>query len=93
MAEQLDILKGTGNFSPCDLIRLFALDIFVFKTDGPFIRSIDAVDAVKQCGFPGPIGTNDGKDHSLLDAKANITQGFQAAKGNRNILDTEKCHI
>jgi hypothetical protein len=92
ITEKLYILKGPGNSGPGNMIRLFALQRLIFKSNPALVRLVNSINAVKQGRFAGTVWADNGKDLTLSYLKTDCFQRLQATKGNRKIFNCKERH-
>jgi len=90
MGKQFNILESPGNAHPGNGIGLFMLYGSAFENHIPFTRLIKPGYAVEKGGLSRTIGTDNGKDLTLVHGKTDIFQGFDAAKRNGQGIHPEK---
>jgi hypothetical protein len=90
MGKQLNVLEGPGNAQPGNGIGFFAGYGTALKQNVSPARLIQTGYAVEEGGLSRPVGTDDGKDLTLVHGKTDIFQRPDAAKGNGQGLHPEK---
>jgi len=82
MGEEFDILKGSRNPLPGNLIGLQIGNLFSFKEDFSGVRSIDSGDAIKDRCLDSSVGTYDRIDHALFNLKTDLVEGLDSTEGD-----------
>jgi hypothetical protein len=90
MGKQFNVLESPGNTHPGNGIGLFMFYGITLENHIPFTRLIKPGYAVEQGGLSRTIGTDDGKDLTLVHGKTDIFQGPDAAKRNGQVIHPEK---
>ena len=67
--KQPDILICPGNSHLGNLIGRFSIQYHVIVHNGPFIEIVKSGNAVEECGFPCPIGSNYTVDFTFREVK------------------------
>ena len=65
--EEFNVLKGSSNAYPGNLMRRKVVDVLIFKNHLPLLRSIKSIDAIEDAGFSSPVGPDDGQHLTLTD--------------------------
>ena len=77
---EFDILERSGDAEPGKFIRAHAGDPVAVEVDITVLRFVKPVDAVKQGGFPGAVGSDDGQDLAVPYFKGDVGQGVHPAE-------------
>jgi hypothetical protein len=80
MGEKLDPLKSPGNTQPGYVMWTAPADFSSLQDNATRVRSIMAVDAVKEARFPCTVGADNGAKASLFNSQGEIIQGRNPSK-------------
>ena len=90
MAEEFDVLEGTGHTHPGDFVGAHpgqvVLPAVVVEQDAAPLGTVPAVDTVEQAGLPRAVGTDDGQDFTLPDFQAHPGQRGHAVEGKEHVF-------
>ena len=70
-------------------LRMVADDRLAHEADLTVRRLIHAGDGVERCGLARAVGTDERDDLALVDLKAQVVDGDDAAELHRNIVETQ----
>ena len=90
VAEEFDVLEGTGQAGPGDAMRRPVADGAAAEDDLAAIGGQCAGDQVEQRGFTGAIGTDHGLDVLALDIEADVFDRVQSAEPAVELADLEQ---
>ena len=93
LLEQTDILKGTGNAVLVDFNGLMSCNIFSVQPDKSLVRLIDAGQKIEYRRLPRAVGADQPVQLPFLDLKVEIIHSTEAAKGDRQIIYFQQCHV
>jgi hypothetical protein len=85
--EEFYILKGASNAQFGNGVGWYGKDIFTLVKDLTFLGGIKAADAIKQAGFAGPVGSDNGKNFTTEKPGIDIIKRLNAAEGQRHIVN------
>ena len=88
--EQRHVLEGAGDARGCRLVRANPRAPHALVGDVPFLREVEAVDAVQHRGLAGAVRADDGADLALPDVERYIRDRLHPAKAQGDILDAEQ---
>jgi hypothetical protein len=92
MPEQLDILEGSSDPQPRDLVRLHTGDLVfipIYINDAPALRMVQATNTVEQAGLSRPIWPDNCQNFALPNIQADIQQSSNPAKVELDTFNLE----
>jgi hypothetical protein len=92
VVEKLDVLERSRNTQAGHLIGSYPGDVTPFKMDAARGRVIDAADQIKNGGFPGAVGSDDGENTALFNLKRDTIDRLNATEMNGKIFDLKEAH-
>jgi hypothetical protein len=92
VGEEADVLIGSGNPQPDNLIRQEANEGGVVEKDFSNLGTIKACHTVEKGGFPGSIGSNDTVDAMLFNFKVEIIDSKKTAEPFGHLVSRENRH-
>jgi len=87
--KEFDVLKGPRDTQGCNPVGFQAGQVPVAIKDLSFIGVIEPVDAVKETGLSGPVGTDDGQDLCSLNIHGYIAQCLEPPEFEGEALNAD----
>ena len=87
--EEADVLEGSGNAEPGNLVRPLSGDILAQERNGTGGGRIDAGDRIEGRRLSGTVGANQGHDFPLVDEHGEIIDRHDAAELHGEMLNIE----
>ena len=91
-AEEADVLVGSRQAQPGDLVRAQLVDLGAVEGDAALVDLVEAGDAVEERGLARAIGSDDADDRALFEVEGQVADGGQAAEAFRRVAGLEQCH-
>jgi hypothetical protein len=87
--KYIDSLERAAQTQTADLVGVQAGNIDIIKNNLPFVHRQVTRDQVEECGFPRPIGTDDGAQFPFFDGKIDPGYGHESIKGLYKVIHLE----